>query len=506
MGGLRTVTVLIALALIAQAFAPAPARASELFGVSVNHIIADDPDPSHWDAALAAVSAGGIHVARMDATWAVAEPAAPFLSTHTFDWTRHDAIATALAQHGLRWLPVLDYSAPWAATIERDVLSPPKSNDDYATYAGAFASRYGRGGSFWAEHPELPALPVTDYEIWNEPNGAWFWHHKPNPVQYGAMYVKARAAIRAADPYAKAVVGGITNDVGFVQDMYNGNPGLKGHVDAVGWHPYGANATAVIDNIRAARSVLDGLGDPNVPLYVTELGWPTRGKGFAYVLDEPARGVAMQRAADTLSRSDCGITKIVAYTWTTREQQPDFVEDWYGLIHPDGTASPSGAAFLRTVARWGDEPVPTASRLYICHDGPPAPGPHVVDAPGQPSPTGGPPRARPEGLRFLVTPFRDGSGAYRFKATGKLVRPAGMHPAKGCTGSVRVRYAPVSGGRPISSRHARLRADCSYRLVTVVRNRRRLPSSGKLIVRARFLGNASLAPLSARARHVHAAA
>jgi hypothetical protein len=346
---------------------------------------------------------------------------------------------------------------------------------------------------------------VTDYEIWNEPNGAWFWHHKPNPAQYGAMYAKARAAIRAADPDAKAVVGGITNDVGFVQDMYNGNPGLKGNVDAVGWHPYGANAAAVIDNIRAARRMLAGVGDPDVPLYITELGWPTRGKGFAYVLDEPARGVAMQRAADTLARSDCGVTKIVAYTWSTREQQPEYVADWYGLIHPDGSPSPSGAAFLRVVAAWGDKTVPAASRLHICHDGPAAPGPKVVHAPGRPSPTGGPPRVRPEALRFVVTPFRDGSGAYRFKAIGKLVRPAGVHPAKGCSGRVRVRYAPASGGRPISSRHARLRADCSYRLITVVRNPRRLPSSGKLIVRARFLGNASLAPLSARARHVHAA-
>jgi hypothetical protein len=40
----------------------------------------------------------------------------------------------------------------------------------------------------------------------------------------------------------------------------------------------------------------------------------------------------------------------------------------------------------------------------------------------------------------------------------------------------------------------------------VVSNPRLIPSSGRLIVRARFLGNAALVPLSARARHVHTVA
>jgi hypothetical protein len=207
----------------------------------------------------------------------------------------------------------------------------------------------------------------------------------------------------------------------------------------------------------------------------------------------------MQRAADTLARSDCGVTKIVAYTWSTPEQQPDYVEDWYGLVHPDGTPSATGSAFLRVVAGWEQAATPTASRLHVCHDAPAAPPPTVVDVPL-------PARLRPAALRLAVTPFRDGRGAYRFKATGKLLPPVGMHPAKGCTGRVRVRYWPYPGGSAISSRQARLRADCSYVLVTVVRDARLIPSSGKLIVRARFLGNAALMPLSARARSLRTVA
>ena len=51
-------------------------------------------------------------------------------------------------------------------------------------------------------HPELPALPVVAYEIWNEPNGGWFWLPRPDPARYADMYIRARAAIKGVDPAA----------------------------------------------------------------------------------------------------------------------------------------------------------------------------------------------------------------------------------------------------------------------------------------------------------------
>src|SRR4051812_42387895 len=75
------------------------ARADDTFGVSVNRIVNDDFTPSHWDAQLSAVRASGITVARTDATWDWAEPTAPFLHAHTYDWTKFDAIAGAFAKH-----------------------------------------------------------------------------------------------------------------------------------------------------------------------------------------------------------------------------------------------------------------------------------------------------------------------------------------------------------------------------------------------------------------------
>src|SRR6476469_3761544 len=95
--------VLIALALLPGA--PASADTAQMFGISVNRVFNDDFTPAHWDAPLAAVRASGLRQARSDAFWMWAEPTAPSGGVHTYDWTKLDAVAGALARHGLRWLP-----------------------------------------------------------------------------------------------------------------------------------------------------------------------------------------------------------------------------------------------------------------------------------------------------------------------------------------------------------------------------------------------------------------
>jgi polysaccharide biosynthesis protein PslG len=352
---------LAALALALSAGAPAhAAQGSSPFGVSVNRIFNDDFTPSHWDAPLRAVRASGLTQARTDAFWMWAEPAPPVFGVHTYSWGRLDAVATALAGHRLRWLPILDYSALWASTVRTDYHSPPTSNGDYAAYAGAFAARYGRGGSFWAKHPHLPALPVTDYEIWNEPNnGRWFWRPKPDAARYADMYLRARAAIRAIDPRATVVVGGLVAHASFVEAMYAARPGLRGNVDAIGWHAYAPRVSGLVKGVRELRDTLELLGEPGVPIHLTELGWPTSGNDPT-VLPERTRAAALETAAGRFARSDCGIRAVIAYTWRTPRKD----RTGYGIRRPDGRPTPSSRAFRRVVTRFARNP---GARLPLCH-------------------------------------------------------------------------------------------------------------------------------------------
>jgi polysaccharide biosynthesis protein PslG len=343
-------------------------RTDQMFAVSVNRVFNDDFTPADRDTSLAAVRASGLRQARSDAFWMWAEPNPPANGEHSYDWERLDAEAGALAKHGLRWLPILDYSAPWAASVPSDYHSPPRSDDDYAAYARAFAERYGRGGSFWVEHPELDPVPVTDYEIWNEPNGHWAWRPRPDAARYADLYLKARAAIRAADPRATVVVGGLVAHAGFVAKLYAARPGLRGNVDAIGWHAYSKQVKGIVRGVRELRQTLRRLRQGGVPIHITELGWPTKGH-FPIVIGEVARAISLENAAESLARSDCGVAAIVVYTWTSPERKPSDKEDWYGIIHPDGSPSPTGDAFARVVAHWHRKPVTDASRLELCGRG-----------------------------------------------------------------------------------------------------------------------------------------
>ena len=131
-----------------------PAPPSQVFGINVNRLFNDlTYTQAHIDAQLAAVRATGATVARSDALWEAAEPHAPAGGRHRYDWSFDDQIAGSLAAHGLTWLPIIDYTAPWAQSVSGQDHSPPRSDADYAAYAGAFAARYGSGGTFWRAHP-----------------------------------------------------------------------------------------------------------------------------------------------------------------------------------------------------------------------------------------------------------------------------------------------------------------------------------------------------------------
>jgi hypothetical protein len=195
---------------------------------------------------------------------------------HRYDWGFADRVAGALASRGVRWLPIIAYSAPWAASVPGDDKSAPRSAEDYAAYARAFAERYGSGGRFWAERPELPATPVTTIEIWNEPDNSDFWAPAPDAAAYADLYLRARAAIRTADPGARVLVGGLTGASTFLPQLITARPDARGQVDGVAIHTYSPEPLGALAEARDARRALAALGMAAVPLWVTEFGWVSR--------------------------------------------------------------------------------------------------------------------------------------------------------------------------------------------------------------------------------------
>jgi hypothetical protein len=322
-----------------------PAPATQAFGASVNRLFNDfSYSPGEIDAQLAALHATGATVARSDALWEATEPRPPTGGVHHWVWRFDDRIAGALAQHGLSWLAVLDYSAPWAQSIPGQDHSPPRSDGDYAAYAQAFVARYGVGGTFWQAHPEIPPQPVTTIEIWNEPDNGDFWTPTSDPAGYARLYLITRAAVDAVDPAARVIIGGLIAPGTSLPAMVHAEPGLVGHVDGVGIHPYGT-PPVVVSRIRDARRTLDALHMSTVPLYATEFGWTTSPTGAPAYVPPARRTTWIALTLDTLGHLDCGLAANVLYTWVTPQRNPGDGEDWFGIENPDATGTPSSEAF-----------------------------------------------------------------------------------------------------------------------------------------------------------------
>jgi len=347
-GPTSTATASPAPAAAPPAPAPAPpAPATEGLGANVNLLFnSGTQTPQQIAGALGALRASGATVARSDALWEATEPSAPVHGVHNYLWTFDDTIASALASVGLRWLPILDYSAPWAQSIAGQDHSPPSSAADYAAYAGAFAARYGSGGNFWRAHPGIAPEPIGTYEIWNEPDNSGFWTPAPDPARYADLYLSARRAIDVADPAARVIVGGLTNPTRFVPAMLAARPQLRGHVDGIGIHPYGL-PTIVLAKIRDDRAMLDAQGMASVPMYVTEFGWTTSPPGALDYVPATRRPSYIERTLAALGHLNCGLTSALLYTWYSPQGNPADSQQWYGLLGPGAAPSSASAAFTK---------------------------------------------------------------------------------------------------------------------------------------------------------------
>ncbi len=393
---LIAVTVL-ALAFLGPRHALAQAPAPHGFGLNIQSLINWDTVWAHpqsqappWDPYLRAMSQDGMGVARTDAAWDLVQHDS---AASPYDWTITDRIAGALARRGLRWLPVIDLAPAWAQqekvtppgcdpVISRYV--PPKNPDQYAAFAQALANRYGRGGEFWTTYPGT-AYPITQYEIWNEPNVDAYWNNRPSAPQYVAMYNAARTAIRKEDPNAQVVVGGIvwggkvnctypvTNDDDFIRDLFAaGGPGWK--VDGIAVHPYGPATLNIVANLRREQQALQAVGRTDVPLLQTELGWAKRapdappGTEAATYISDAGRAGTTALVTDTVMGSDCNVTDYMGYAAVERESflvgddpvgvSPyNLIEHWmgyYGAQAVDGSIAPgsaASAAFAGAIAR-----------------------------------------------------------------------------------------------------------------------------------------------------------
>jgi hypothetical protein len=235
----------------------------------------------------------------------------------------------------MRVLPVVLIAPLWAARHPGAFNSPPSDPAPYARFVGALARRYGPGGSFWAEHPELAPLPVADWQVWNEPSLGDFWSDDPWVRDYVALMRATRSELRRADPRARLIMAGLPNQSwADLARVYRA--GGRRYFDAVALHPFTAKVNGVFTILDKGRHVMARYGDARKPLLVTELSWPSaKGKtNRTYGIETTERGQAA-KLADALPklaarRRSLRLESVYWYTWLSEDRRDDYPFDYAG--------------------------------------------------------------------------------------------------------------------------------------------------------------------------------
>jgi hypothetical protein len=213
-------------------------------------------------------------------------------------WATYDPLMASAARAGIEVLPVLIGGPAGGQRFKR-----PRTRAERTVWGDdvrALAARYGRGGAFWAAHPELPPTPPTAYQVWNEPNLPVYWSPADDAAGYLRLVRLTRARLRAVDPRALIVLAGLPDSrlgvpmLDYVRALY-AQPGARQWFDVLAVHPYAADAAGVLGKLNRVRAQMDRRGDRGTPIWVTEIGWGTGGLPSPYRTSRLGQAVKVGR-------------------------------------------------------------------------------------------------------------------------------------------------------------------------------------------------------------------
>lgn len=348
--------MLLLIALAAPAAAGAAGRSS-LFGINSWSVLDDD-------AQLAPLRDTPIGAYRVSFSWASAEAQAGA----SYNFATHDRLVAASARLGVRLLPVLDDSPEWARGSSPRAGEPPEAGYEmshFEQFVAAAAGRFGSGGSFWREHPELPYLPIEHWEAWNEPNFPSFWYagRRPRAADYRLLLGAVRRGLAAGDIRARVVFGGLSygnaavDPVRYVRAFLRA-PGSHCLFDEMAIHPYSRSPGRGLRKVRAMRALLDAAGRRDARLWLTEYGWSTGGSPTNRLhASEAGQKRNLVRMTRRLLRRRAELRLGGIYWFALRDAPPRSSgdESWWGwdtgLLREDGSAKPAFASYLRLARR-----------------------------------------------------------------------------------------------------------------------------------------------------------
>jgi hypothetical protein len=256
----------------------APDVPREFFGVV--------PQSPPTDEDLARMEQGKVGTLRMVMPWAGLEP-----SEGQVEFAGLDAIVLRATQGGIRVVPTIFGTPPWVAEgLDGYKCDPacgpfaPTSDEAleaWSDFVAKLVDRYGTDGDLWKENPDVDAMPIRTWQIWNEQNSPTFYQPKVDVEAYEALLETSTEAITNRDPRAKVILGGMfgtpfngeppgVSAPDFLRDLY-AIDGAREAFDGVAAHPYAAHLPKIELQVDLLHDEIVAAGD-NADLWITEVG------------------------------------------------------------------------------------------------------------------------------------------------------------------------------------------------------------------------------------------
>jgi hypothetical protein len=261
-------------------------------------------------------------------------------------WAEIDERYRLALREGMRVLPVLNSLRPISSL---DAAS-------FAAWTGAFAARYGPGGTFWAGRPD-GSLVLPQVEIFNEPYGAWYYR-PVEPAAFARLYVAAVDAGRRANPATKYLlpVQPTIDENGtsrpWSPELWAAEPQIAARVDGLAVHPYGswtpgANPFWSYWKTRWIYDEWSRRGTPRA-LWLTEVGQCTSSVAPNCVSEAQQAEAIRFYVAD--ARATPYIRAVFAFTHRDAAGDPANRENSFGLVRADLTPKPAFWAYRDALA------------------------------------------------------------------------------------------------------------------------------------------------------------
>jgi hypothetical protein len=324
------------------------------------------------DDELAQMGDANVGTLRELVLWPEIEPTAD----DQYDWSKLDPLVANAAENGIELLPFVYGTPAWAVgdCHDYDALTcqriPPLESEEaksaWQDLLRDLVARYGPEGSFWsddADDYDPPEVPITQWQIWNEPSSLTYFRPEPSAERYAELLQLSHEAITEVDPEAEIVLGGLfgeprraAEDGGvaweYLANLYEVD-GIEEQFDTVAMHPYAETLEEIEFQFDKMLRVIDEAGDTDARIWVTELGWGSAQPTASAPLVKGPEGQRdlLSESFDLLrvNRDPWRLEGVIWYQWKDLPEKFKGCEFCAsaGLFDLAGEPKPAWDAFLR---------------------------------------------------------------------------------------------------------------------------------------------------------------